>query len=86
MHREAGPPGGCAAAAAALALATSPRLAGAAAQLLGARRVRLYQTALFLKHPGMSDTVWHSGASAAPSRGLGCMHAPRCIGPAFGSA
>ena len=33
-----------------------------AAQLLGVRRVRLYQSCVFIKEPGMGDTNWHSGA------------------------
>ena len=41
---------------------TSARLGAAAAQLLGAPRVRLYQSCVFVKEPGMGDTNWHSGA------------------------
>jgi hypothetical protein len=36
-----------------------------AAQLLGVRRVRLYQSCVFIKEPGMGDTNWHSGARRA---------------------
>jgi hypothetical protein len=41
---------------------TSARLGAMAAQLLGVRRVRLYQSCVFIKEPGMGDTNWHSGA------------------------
>lgn len=42
------------------ALAAGPALAGAAAALLGVRRVRLFQDAVFLKEPGFDVTNWHS--------------------------
>ncbi|KAF8057287.1 hypothetical protein HT031_006095 [Scenedesmus sp. PABB004] len=48
------------------ALARSAALAGAAAQLLGTKRVRLYQDAVFLKQPGYSETNWHSDLRMAP--------------------
>jgi hypothetical protein len=47
---------------AARALVTCPRLGAVAAALLGVPRVRLYQSCLFIKEPGMGDTNWHSGA------------------------
>ncbi len=47
-------------------LAFSRRLAGVAAQLLGAKRLRLYQDCVFCKEPGFSETNWHSDASLAP--------------------
>jgi hypothetical protein len=46
------------------AVQASARLGAVAAQLLGARRVRLYQSCVFIKEPGMGDTNWHSGARA----------------------
>lgn len=61
LHREAS-----AAADATRELATSPRLAGVAAQLLGTRRVRLYQTCVFVKEPGMAETNWHSDLNMVP--------------------
>eukprot|EP00741_Cyanophora_paradoxa_P024747 tig00000293_g23891.t1 len=48
------------------ALAHSRRLASVAAQLLGARRVRLYQDSMFLKRPGDGPTNWHSDLTMAP--------------------
>lgn len=51
------------ASAAVRALAAGPALAGAAAALLGARRVRLFQDAVFLKEPGFEQTNWHSDVS-----------------------
>ena len=48
------------------ALAFSQRLAGTAAQLLGAKRLRLYQDCVFAKEPGFSATNWHSDASLSP--------------------
>ena len=50
-------------------------MAAVAAQLLGVPRVRLYQSCVFIKEPGMGDTNWHSGApqlrSNATQRWLG---------------
>ena len=57
LHRRASPEGD-----AARALVTCPRLGAVAAALLGVPRVRVYQSCLFIKEPGMSDTNWHSGA------------------------
>lgn len=54
------------ASAAVRALAAGPALAGAAAALLGARRVRLLQDAVFLKEPGFDATNWHSDLRMAP--------------------
>ncbi|KAL6765750.1 hypothetical protein V8C86DRAFT_2448805 [Haematococcus lacustris] len=48
------------------ALVTSPQLAGAAAQLLGAPRLRLYQDCVFYKEPGFGMTNWHSDLRMAP--------------------
>ena len=48
------------------ALACSPAIAGTAAALLGAPRVRLYQDALFVKRPGDGPTHWHSDLAMAP--------------------
>jgi hypothetical protein len=48
------------------ALACSPELAGSAARLLGAERVRLYQDSLFVKRPGDGPTHWHSDLAMAP--------------------
>mmetsp|Transcript_20877 Transcript_20877/g.53320 ORF Transcript_20877/g.53320 Transcript_20877/m.53320 type:complete len:342 (+) Transcript_20877:75-1100(+) len=47
-------------------LASSPALAGTASQLLGARRVRLYQDSLFVKRPGDGPTHWHSDLAMSP--------------------
>lgn len=50
-------------------LLSSPRIAGAAAQLLGARpdqRVRLYQDSLFVKRVGDGQTHWHADLAMAP--------------------
>lgn len=41
-------------------------VAGTAAELLGARRVRLYQDALFVKRPGDGPTHWHSDLGMCP--------------------
>lgn len=46
-------------------VACGPRLAAAAAQLLGCRRVRLYQDAVFLKEPGFTETNWCAAFAAA---------------------
>ncbi|KAI8477056.1 MAG: hypothetical protein J3K34DRAFT_169991 [Monoraphidium minutum] len=54
------------ASAAVAAAARGPRLAGVAAQLLGARRVRLLQDAVFYKEPGFDATNWHSDLRMAP--------------------
>merc|ERR1712008_192532 len=43
-----------------------PRLGFWAAKLLGAPRVRLYQDALFMKHPWHGATRWHSDLGLAP--------------------
>ena len=48
------------------ALAASARLGAAAAALLGAPRVRLYQTAVFTKRPGDAATQWHSDLHTSP--------------------
>ena len=48
------------------ALACHPAIAGAAASLLGATRVRLYQDSLFVKRPGDGPTHWHSDLAMAP--------------------
>ena len=37
-----------------------------AAQLLGVPRVRLYQSCVFIKEPGMGDTNWHSDLNMVP--------------------
>ncbi|EFJ47584.1 hypothetical protein VOLCADRAFT_91857 [Volvox carteri f. nagariensis] len=47
-------------------VALGPELATVAAQLLGARRVRVYQDCLFLKEPGFAETNWHSDLRMAP--------------------
>ena len=47
-------------------LLCSAEIAGTAAQLLGADRVRLYQDSLFLKRPGDGETHWHSDLAMAP--------------------
>eukprot|EP00850_Spirogloea_muscicola_P008577 SM000046S16358 [mRNA] locus=s46:151657:153958:- [translate_table: standard] len=47
-------------------LATSQRLAGAAAALLGVNKVKLYQDCLFLKQPGFGATNWHSDLNMVP--------------------
>eukprot|EP00903_Cladosiphon_okamuranus_P014776 g13690.t1 len=44
----------------------SPRLANVAAQLLGCKRVRLYQDSTFCKRPGDGPTRWHSDLNMAP--------------------
>jgi hypothetical protein len=49
------------------ALSTSPRLASAAAALLGAKRVRLYQDCVFVKQPGHGPTNWHSDLNMVKS-------------------
>ena len=48
------------------ALASSPALAGTAANLLGVPRVRLYQDSLFVKRPGDGPTHWHSDLAMSP--------------------
>ncbi|CAM9558561.1 unnamed protein product [Chrysoparadoxa australica] len=48
------------------ALATSPRLTSVAAQLLGCKRLRLYQDSVFNKAPGNGPTLWHSDCGTAP--------------------
>lgn len=47
-------------------LALAPRFAHVAAQLLGVRRVRLYQDSTFLKRDGDGPTLWHSDLAMAP--------------------
>ncbi|CAL8470739.1 g10281 [Coccomyxa elongata] len=47
-------------------LVTSQRLAAVAAQLLGEKRVRLYQDCVFLKEPGFTPTNWHSDLPLSP--------------------
>lgn len=42
------------------------RLAACAAALLGAPRIRLYQTCVFVKQPGMGETHWHSDLAMVP--------------------
>lgn len=44
----------------------SQALTGVAAQLLGVKRLRLYQDCLFRKEPGYSETNWHSDLRMAP--------------------
>eukprot|EP00435_Cladocopium_sp_Y103_P041546 s46_g11.t1 len=41
-------------------------LLSAACALLGAERVRLYQTSLFWKRPGQDSTAWHQARLAFP--------------------
>lgn len=48
------------------ALGGSPALARTAAQLLGARRVRLYQDTLLVKRRHHGDTGWHSDLRMCP--------------------
>lgn len=45
---------------------TSRRLASVAAQLLGERRVRVYQDCVFVKEPGFTPTNWHSDLPISP--------------------
>ncbi|KAG2450445.1 hypothetical protein HYH02_004947 [Chlamydomonas schloesseri] len=47
-------------------VALGQELAAVAAQLLGVRRVRVYQDSLFLKEPGFAETNWHSDLRMAP--------------------
>ena len=47
-------------------IASSEELAGTAAQLLGCKRVRLYQDSLFVKRPGDGTTHWHSDLAMCP--------------------
>ncbi|CAM9562288.1 unnamed protein product, partial [Ascophyllum nodosum] len=47
-------------------LVLSPRLAQIAAQLLGCKRLRLYQDSTFCKRPGDGPTRWHSDLTMAP--------------------
>ena len=49
-----------------LGLLRTPALAGVAAQLLGVRKVRLYQDSIFVKRPGDGPTNWHSDLTMAP--------------------
>ena len=48
------------------ALSTCPRLAEAAAKLLGVTGVRLYQTSAFYKSPSHGETSWHTDLHTAP--------------------
>ena len=41
-------------------------LVSIAAQLLNSRNLRLYQDCVFLKHPGFSETHWHSDCPLSP--------------------
>ncbi len=41
-------------------------LVSIAAQLLNSRKLRLYQDCVFLKHPGFSETHWHSDCPLSP--------------------
>ena len=52
--------------AAARRVASCPRLAGVAAQLLGVDRVRLYQDCIFKKRAGDEPTNWHSDLHTSP--------------------
>lgn len=52
--------------AAARRLILSPRLASAAAQLLGVERVRVYFDQLLLKLPGARETPWHVDGANTP--------------------
>lgn len=61
MHREKTPAGK-----ALEALCASPQLGAVAAQLLAAKRVRLYQSCFFVKEPGMGPTNWHSDLNMVP--------------------
>ncbi|KAF6256823.1 hypothetical protein COO60DRAFT_1640423 [Scenedesmus sp. NREL 46B-D3] len=47
-------------------LVRSQQLAATAAQLLGVKRLRLYQDCVFLKEPGFAETNWHSDLRMAP--------------------
>ena len=47
-------------------LVTSRRLASVAAQLLGEKRVRVYQDCIFVKEPGFTPTNWHSDLPISP--------------------
>lgn len=51
---------------AAMQLVASPRLGATAAQLLGCPRVRVYQSCVFVKEPGMAETNWHSDLAMVP--------------------
>jgi len=52
--------------AAAAAIATCPRLAAVAAQLLGVGALRLYQSCVFVKRAGDEPTNWHSDLHTSP--------------------
>lgn len=41
-------------------------LVSMASQLLNSRKLRLYQDCIFLKHPGFSETHWHSDCPLSP--------------------
>ena len=47
-------------------------LASIAAQLLGTRKLRLYQDCVFLKEPGFSQTNWYVPLSCPPTLHLTC--------------
>eukprot|EP00882_Tetradesmus_deserticola_P014664 GHRQ01015602.1.p1 GENE.GHRQ01015602.1~~GHRQ01015602.1.p1 ORF type:complete len:266 (+),score=78.70 GHRQ01015602.1:189-986(+) len=47
-------------------LVRSQQLAATAAQLLGVKKLRLYQDCVFLKEPGFAETNWHSDLRMAP--------------------
>ena len=47
-------------------LVLNSSLASIAAQLLNSRNLRLYQDCVFLKHPGFSETHWHSDCPLSP--------------------
>ena len=47
-------------------LALDSSLVSIAAQLLNSRKLRLYQDCVFLKHPGFSETHWHSDCPLSP--------------------
>jgi hypothetical protein len=44
----------------------SKRFAKIAADLLGCEKVRLYQSCVFVKEPGMAETNWHSDLNMVP--------------------
>ncbi|KAK9800783.1 hypothetical protein WJX73_002660 [Symbiochloris irregularis] len=48
------------------AISRDARLTAAAAQLLGVRKLRLYQDCVFVKWPGHAETSWHSDLRMAP--------------------
>jgi len=44
----------------------SKRFAKIAAELMGCKKVRLYQSCVFVKEPGMAETNWHSDLNMVP--------------------